>query len=136
MKTSMYRALMSGALLLPASGLTHAAFADEPSKVTDTIVVTASRGASGISTATLGSSATVIQPIDLENRQTVILSDVLRDVPGISVNRTGAVGGKTQIRIRGAEANHTLVLIDGIEAADPYAGEFDFALLMPVGLRD
>ncbi|MEJ7933764.1 TonB-dependent receptor [Sphingobium sp. AN558] len=129
MKTSMYRALMSSIFLLPASGFAQAALADEPSKVTDTIIVTASRGAGGISTATLGSSATVIQSVDLENRQTVILSDVLRDVPGISVNRTGPVGGKTQIRIRGAEANHTLVLIDGIEAADPYAGEFDFATL-------
>lgn len=129
MTTSRFRALMSSALFLPVAGFAQAAAADEPAKVTDTILVTASRGDGGISTATLGSSATVIQPVDLENRQTMILSDVLRDVPGIAVNRTGPVGGKTQVRIRGAEANHTLVLIDGIEAADPYAGEFDFATL-------
>jgi len=96
---------------------------------TDTVVVTAARAPGGISTATLGSSATVVSAQDLSDRQTVIVSDVLRDVPGISVNRTGAVGGMTQVRIRGAESNHTLVLIDGIEAADPYYGEYDFASL-------
>lgn len=129
MTKTMFRALMTGALLLPNVAFAQTAPADDGDKVTDTIVITASRGEGGISTATLGSSATVLQPIDLRNRQTVIVSDILRDVPGIAVNRTGAVGGKTQIRIRGAEANHTLVLIDGIEAADPYAGEYDFATL-------
>lgn len=98
----------------------------DTNKVTDTIVVTASRAEGGISTATLGASATVLLPVDLENRQTVIVSDVLRDVPGIAVSRLGGVGGMTQVRMRGAEANHTLVLIDGIEAADPYQGEYYF----------
>ena len=120
---------MTGAVLLPTIGFAQTPPANEPEKVTDTIVITASRGEGGISTGTLGSSATVIQPVDLQNRQTVIVSDVLRDVPGISVNRTGPVGGLTQVRMRGAEGNHTLMLIDGIEAADPYFGEYDFATL-------
>ncbi|MGE4321637.1 MAG: TonB-dependent receptor plug domain-containing protein [Sphingobium sp.] len=129
MTGSIYRALTTGAFLLPTAALAQGGSLDAPEKVTDTIIVTASRGAAGISTATLGSSATVLQAMDLQNRQTVILSDVLRDVPGISVNRTGPVGGLTQIRIRGAEGNHTLVLIDGIKASDPYQGEYDFATL-------
>lgn len=95
----------------------------------DTIVVTASRG-EGIAIDTLGSSVTVIKPVDLVDRQTVIVSDVLRDVPGVSVNRTGPVGGLTQVRIRGAEGDHTLVLIDGIEAADAYSGDYSFAMLV------
>ena len=33
------------------------------------------------------------------------------------------------MRIRGAEANHTLVLLDGIEANDPTTGSFDFSNL-------
>ena len=50
----------------------------------------------------------------------------MREVPGVSVNRSGPVGGLTQLRIRGAEGNHTLVLIDGIEANDPaFSSEFD-----------
>jgi vitamin B12 transporter len=100
--------------------------ADELQKV----VVTASRSGDGVRADVLGSSFTVLDSVDLEQRQTRIVSDVLRDVPGIAVNRSGGVGGLTQIRIRGAESRHTLTLIDGIKASDPYANEFDFATLI------
>jgi vitamin B12 transporter len=36
----------------------------------------------------------------------------------------------TEIRIRGSEANHTLVFIDGIKSDDPYSGEYDFGTLV------
>ncbi len=78
----------------------------------------------------LGSSATIIEPIDLQNRQVRIVSDALRDVPGVAVNRLGAVGQFTAVRLRGAEGNHTLTLIDGIKASDPFSGEFDFGTLI------
>jgi vitamin B12 transporter len=55
---------------------------------------------------------------------------VLRDVPGFAVSRAGAVGAFTQVRVRGTESNHVLTLIDGIEAADPFQGEFDFGTLV------
>ena len=93
------------------------------------VVVTASRLGS-IRTDLLGSSATVLEPLDLQLRQTEIVSDVLRDVPGVAVSRGGPIGQLTQVRIRGAEANHTLVMIDGIKASDPFFGEFDFATLI------
>ena len=96
----------------------------------DTIVVTATRSGDAIPTDLLGASVTVIDPRALEQRQTRVLSDVLRDVPGVAVSRTGAIGGMTQIRIRGAEANQTLVLIDGIEVSDPSTSEFDFGTLL------
>src|SRR5258706_1469728 len=95
----------------------------------ENVVITASR-LGGIRSNLLGSSATVLQPVDLEERQIVIVSDVLRDVPGIAVSRTGPVGQFTQVRIRGAESNHTLVLIDGIKAGDPFFGEFEFETLI------
>jgi vitamin B12 transporter len=96
----------------------------------DTIVVTATRSGDAIPIDLLGASVTVIDPQALEQRQTRVLSDVLRDVPGVAVSRTGAIGGQTQIRIRGAEANQTLVLIDGIEVSDPSTSEFDFGTLL------
>lgn len=62
-------------------------------------------------------------------------ADLLRLVPGVSVSQAGALGNQTQLRIRGAEANHTLVLIDGIEMNDPAAsGEFRFETLAADGL--
>ena len=93
------------------------------------VLVTASL-LGAVRTELLGSSATIIEPIDLQNRQVRVVSDALRDVPGVAVNRLGAVGQFTAVRLRGAEGNHTLVLIDGMKASDPFAGEFDFGTLM------
>ena len=70
----------------------------------------------------------VIDPEELAIRNAPFLADLLRSIPALGVSRSGSFGGLTQVRIRGAEANHTLVLIDGIEASDPVTGETDFAL--------
>jgi len=93
------------------------------------VVVTASL-LGAVRSDLLGSSATILNPIELENRQTRIVSDILRDVPGVAVNRMGPVGQFTQVRLRGAEGNHTLALIDGMKVSDPFAGEFDFGTLL------
>ena len=37
--------------------------------------------------------------------------------------RRGPAGSLTEVRIRGAEANHTLLFIDGIRANDPASGD-------------
>ncbi|WP_239019727.1 TonB-dependent receptor plug domain-containing protein [Sphingomonas suaedae] len=94
------------------------------------VVVTASRSGEDVPVEDIPASITVIDAQALEDRQTRIVSDVLRDVPGVAVNRTGGIGSLTQIRIRGTEANHVLVLVDGIEVADPYQGEYDFGTLI------
>jgi len=96
----------------------------------DVVLVTASRSGDAVPLRELGASATIVDDDALRERQTRIVSDVLRDVPGVAVSRTGAVGSQTQVRIRGAEGNHTLVLIDGIKASDPYDGEYDFGTLL------
>src|SRR5712671_1058965 len=93
------------------------------------VLITASR-LGGIRSDLLGSSSTILEPIDLQLRQTVIVSDILRDVPGVAVSRAGPIGQFTHVRIRGADANHTLVLIDGIKASDPFYGEFEFETLI------
>jgi len=56
--------------------------------------------------------------------------EALRSLPGVHVNRAGGFSNLTQVRIRGAEGNHTLVLIDGIEANSTNGGEFDFSDLL------
>ncbi|MEO5938439.1 MAG: TonB-dependent receptor [Sphingomonas sp.] len=93
----------------------------------DEIVVTGSRSGEGNAMKNLPASITLITADDMQERQTRIVSDVLRDVPGVAVNRQA---GLTQIRVRGTEGNHVLVLIDGIKASDPYSGEFDFGTLI------
>jgi len=93
----------------------------------ETIVVTGTRSADPLPADRTGGSVTVLNETIFELRQVRDVSDVLRDVPGVAIGR---VPGQTQIRIRGAEANHTLVLIDGIEVSDPFVGEFDFGGLI------
>ncbi|UAK24567.1 TonB-dependent receptor plug domain-containing protein [Sphingomonas nostoxanthinifaciens] len=121
---------------LLALGLAAPAFAQSNPTVPtvdangDAIVVTATRSADAIPVDLLGSSITVLDAAALDQRQTRVVSDVLRDVPGVAVSRTGAVGGFTQVRLRGSEANHTLVLVDGIKVSDPFYGEFDFGTLI------
>ncbi len=92
------------------------------------IVVTAGRLPVPEETAPVSSSVLgeeEIEALDLPNGV-----DLLRLTPGISVSTTGPRGTQTQLRIRGAEANHTLFFIDGIRFNDPAAGnEARFELL-------
>lgn len=89
------------------------------------ILVSASRDGS-LARESFTGSALIITGDQLEARQTRDIADILRDVPGVAV---AGVAGQTQIRLRGAEANHVLVLVDGIEVSDPFAGEFDVGTL-------
>jgi vitamin B12 transporter len=98
---------------------------DEPELRPDTITVS---GLRAVASDDLTASVTVIDAELIAVRSSPYLADQLRQVPGASVSRSGASGGLTQLRIRGAEANHTLFLIDGIEVSDPTTGETDFGL--------
>ncbi|NCP15091.1 MAG: TonB-dependent receptor [Sphingomonadales bacterium] len=96
------------------------------------ILVSASRDGS-LEQDSFTGSALVITAEQLEQRQARDIADILRDVPGVAV---ASVAGQTQIRLRGAEANHVLVLVDGIEVSDPFAGEFDIGTLQAdIGAR-
>lgn len=90
------------------------------------IVVTGTRASEPTRIDRNGGSITVLDADALDRRQTRAVSDILRDVPGVAVSR---VAGQTQVRLRGTEANHVLVLVDGIEVSDPFSGEFDFGTL-------
>ena len=105
-----------------------------PSDAVDTSLTAGDAAASGTGEATsgvsadkLGTAVSVVTGEQLRSRQIRNGGEALRSLPGVAVNRTGGPGGLTQVRIRGAEGNHTLVLIDGIEANDTFNGEFDFA---------
>ena len=80
----------------------------------------------------VGQALTVIDRKTIEQRQTVALSDLLATTPGITVTRNGGLGSFTAVRIRGAEGEQTLTLIDGVRVNDPSSpgGGFDFANLL------
>jgi len=78
----------------------------------------------------LGSAVSIIDREQIERRKAPFISDYLQDLPGVSVSRAGSFGSQTQVRVRGGEANHALVLIDGVEVNDPAASdEFSFEQL-------
>ena len=87
------------------------AFAQEALEL-DTLVVTA--GLQPLTVGEVASSVTVITREEIELKQYRFLADLLRDVPGFSVSQAGGAGSQTQVRARGAEANHLLVLMAGV----------------------
>jgi vitamin B12 transporter len=82
-------------------------------------------------TLELASSVTVIDSAEIANRNSSNAFDLLKNEYGISFTRQGGPGTLSNISIRGGNSNHTLVLIDGVEANlnnDP-ANVYDFAFL-------
>jgi vitamin B12 transporter len=80
----------------------------------------------------LGTSVTVITGDQIEQKQQRTLPEVLQDVPGLNVVQAGSPGGTASVFIRGTNANHTKVLVDGIDVSDPSStdGSFDFSQLL------
>ncbi|MEM7687995.1 MAG: TonB-dependent receptor [Pseudomonadota bacterium] len=90
------------------------------------IVVSATRDRDLLYPENYTGSVTVLTEDQIEQRQIRNIEDALRDVPSVAVS---SVAGQTQIRLRGTEANHVLVLVDGIEVSDPGSGEYDIGTL-------
>jgi vitamin B12 transporter len=89
---------------------------------TDQIVVTAARVPQ--TKEKTAASATVIDDKAIERQGEPLLYSLLRLTPSAAVETNGPAGSLTEVRIRGAEANHTLLFIDGIRANDPATGDF------------
>ena len=75
----------------------------------------------------VGSSVSVVTAEDITNQGASSVPDVLRLLPGVAVNQSGGRGGLTQIRVRGAEANQVLIVVDGIPINDVNSGDADLA---------
>ena len=113
-------------ITLSSTITTGGAFAEETAKTPEVMVVTASRNPLPLKDVT--GSVSVFGETEIDNRKPLVISEILRSSPGVAINRAGGFGSFTQARIRGAEANHVLVLIDGVEANDVgIASEFNFA---------
>lgn len=115
MHHSTYLLVFAGINLLLAP-----AYAEEAEKL-DQIIVSGSR--TPLTVNQLGSTVSVITRDDIERREARNVAEMLRSVPGFAISQTGVVGSQTQVRVRGAEANHILVMIDGVRANDPATGD-------------
>ena len=128
------KCLIPALALLPAV-LSTPAWADEAEAGDDTIVVTASRSEEKLSE--VGKSISVIGIDIIEQRQTASLADLLRTMPGVTIQRNGGLGTLTSIFIRGAQSEQTVALIDGVKINDPSSpgGGFNFADLLTDNLE-
>ena len=100
----------------------------------ETITVTASRTPTLVNNA--GSAISLVTHKQIQQESPLTLADLLSNLPGVAVSQQGGVGTLAQVRMRGAEANQVLVLIDGIEANDVAQGsDFNFAHVMADNIR-
>ena len=87
----------------------------------DQIVITASRAPE--QEARSAASATIIDQQRIDRLGDPLVPSLLRLSPSIAVATSGPAGSLTEVRIRGAEANHSLVFVDGIKINDPASGD-------------
>lgn len=77
-------------------------------------------------------TTTIISRQDIEQVNARSVSQLLNALPGLHVENSSSRGSINALYLRGAEANYTAVLINGIKVNDPNnsrGGAFDFSLL-------
>lgn len=100
------RLLLASALAAPTGAFAQVIPLEE-------IIVSA--GLTPVASDAYGRANTVLTRADIEARGAVTVQDALRGVPGVAISGAGL--GFTDVRIRGGEANNTLILVDGIDVS-------------------
>ena len=77
----------------------------------------------------ISSSATVLLRQDIEDQQARTVAEVLRNVPGLDMVRSGSLGQAASAFLRGAGSSSALVLLDGVQVNSPTTGGFNFGNL-------
>jgi vitamin B12 transporter len=101
----------------------------------DTLITVVASGDDDLIQAT-GQNVTILGTDEIARVQGPDIVRVLERAPGVTASRNGGLGGFTGVRVRGAEAEQLLVLIDGARMGDPGSpgGGFDFGNLLPYGM--
>jgi vitamin B12 transporter len=104
------------------------AAAQETKKV-DPVVVTATT----VETPTeqLGVALSVVTGEDMKTYHYPTLDDALRNIPGVSVQKSGGYGKLSTMTIRGANSNQVLILVDGVRVSSPTLGQTDLSDISP-----
>jgi vitamin B12 transporter len=96
------------------------AVAQEDRSNPDQVIVTASRTPEPLATAI--ASVTVITRAEIDRFQPHSVDELLTGLVGISISKNGDLGKTTALFVRGTNANHVLVLIDGVKIAAATTG--------------
>lgn len=109
-------AVRAAPLALAVLSLSAAARADEAE-----IVVTATR--QSMRANELIADTSVVARQEIEQSGAATLSELLARQPGIEFSRNGGRGAAEGVHIRGANAGHTLVLVDGLRIGSATLGQ-------------
>jgi vitamin B12 transporter len=90
------------------------------------VVVTATRLRTPLAAAP--GTVSVLTQEDLRARDTRLVADALRLVPGVAVMQSAGPGSQTSVFIRGGGSDYVQVLVDGVQVNEP-GGAFDWAHL-------
>ncbi len=96
------------------------AFAQVPHATPQEIVVTGSRAPESLSQAL--ADVTVIGPQEIARAGQSTLAELLQSLGNVEIASSGGMGQPSSVFIRGANAAHTLVLVDGVRMGSATAG--------------
>ena len=128
--TTMTMTRSATALAALATGLAAPAAAQDAFAI-DEIVV--SGALLPLAEGAYGRAFSIVTGEELRARGIRTVQEALRALPGLAVSQTNPTN--TQVRIRGGEGNHVLVLIDGVSAASGENGEYFFAGLQTADIE-
>jgi vitamin B12 transporter len=95
----------------------------------ETITVTASRSASSIDDSL--ATQVVITRADIERIQPKSVLDMLATVSGLDISTNGGRGQASSVYMRGANAGHTLVLLNGVRVSSASLGSTNVQSIAP-----
>jgi vitamin B12 transporter len=110
-----------------------AATPQQPPVIQQEIIVTAS--ALPESVEETPAAASVVTRDEIEKREARDVADILREVPGVTVSRTGSPGKTTSVFLRGGSSKQALVLWNGVEMNNAYHSAYNFGQLSTAGVE-
>lgn len=104
---------------------------EKPAFQLDTVVVTASGGASDFKTGdvdleTAPTSVTVIERAEFEGK-TESLAEVIEKTAGVQVRQSGGLGSFSSVSLRGSSSDQVLVFLDGVLLNEASGGGVDLS---------
>lgn len=102
----------------------------------DQIIVSANRFQQPVSSVL--APVTVVTREEIDKWQSNSVVDILRRLPGVDVTQSGGLGQNSTVSVRGTDAKHLLVLIDGVRlnnagiSGQPDLNQFPVALVQRV----
>nr|WP_136250455.1 TonB-dependent receptor [Ningiella ruwaisensis] len=106
------KAAALGSIFLQSSG-----YANLNNSV-DTEIISISGSRTALPHYQVAGAISVIDEAQIKASGAISLSELLRSIPSVNISKSGPLGTLSELRLRGSESNHVLVLIDGVEIND------------------